>query len=419
MYGVESTIGEPDGTGLQACSAKLPMRGGDALRPRPDAPRILLVRPDHLGDVLLTLPAVAALRRSLPRARITFAVPRGVGAIPRRCPHVDDTRELAFPVLADPLESPGWREVVACQADGLRGCFDVAILPRSSDPWSGRLVAAAGTPIRVGHAHPSTLPYLTAALPFPGDRHVVQEALDACSAAATLLGCRSLGAPAQSEPSLIRPTPADEVEADAVLAMMDPAARDAPLLLHPGSRSAVKNWPPHRWGELAAALRRRHDVVPLVVGGPDERALVNTVVGASGGCARALVGPLSLGGLAALQRRARLVIATDSGPLHLAALVGAPVVGLYGPAHPLQYQPWCPPDRRRVVRAQLPCSPCGAVVAPPCGASSSAPCVLAIEVGAVLDAATELLEGAVPGPPVERDTLADSIDTEWNDPTRP
>jgi ADP-heptose:LPS heptosyltransferase len=85
------------------------------------------------------------------------------------------------------------------------------------------------------------------------------------------------------------------------------------------------------------------------------------------------------------------VVAADSGPLHLAAMMGTPVVGLYGPVSPLEFGPLCPPGRCRVVRVQLPCSPCGTLLDPPCGARAAPACVSGIGVEAVLAAAAELL----------------------------
>ena len=147
---------------------------------------------------------------------------------------------------------------------------------------------------------------------------------------------------------------------------------------------------------MAAALRQRYGVAPLVTGSAAEEDLVRAVVAASGRRAVGLAGRLSLGGLIALLRRVRLLIATDGGPLHLAAAVGTPVVGLYGPADPVMYRPWCPPERRRVVRVQLPCSPCGTLLDPPCGAATEPACVTGITLDAVLTAADELL-AASPG----------------------
>ena len=99
-----------------------------------------------------------------------------------------------------------------------------------------------------------------------------------------------------------------------------------------------------------------------------------------------LAGELPLGMLAALLRRAELVLGADSGPLHLAAAVGAPTVRLFGPTDPGLYGPWGVEGEHCVVRIQLPCSPCGNLVEPPCGAATMPYCMLGITVEQVLSA---------------------------------
>ncbi len=364
----------------------------------PVGPRILLARPDHLGDVLLTLPAALALRRLLPSARIGYVVAPSMAPIVERCPAVDETIAVPFPPPTAPAHPSGWADVVATAATVLADRFDIAILPRVDDPWSGAVVAAAGVPVRIGYAAPATRPFLTLPTELPGHRHVADLALDLARVAARLLGGPSWDGHPQActrsgEPVVpyIVPTPADKAEAAAVLRLQDGADRSGPILLHPGSGWPVKNWPASRWGSLASELRRRYRTVPLVVGGPGEEALVDAVVQASAGAARGVAGRLSLGGLAALQQRARLVIATDSGPLHLASMVGTPVVGLYGPADPQEFGPIGHPDRLRIVRASLPCSPCRILDTPPCGARSAAPCLTLVTVDRVLAAVADLL----------------------------
>jgi ADP-heptose:LPS heptosyltransferase len=351
--------------------------------------RILLARPDHLGDVLLTLPAVMALRSALPGTHIGFLVADGVAPLPRHCPAVDATITAPFPPLSAWPDPAGWADVVAEEAPALRGRFDLAILPRPDDPMSGALVAAADVPIRLGYATPRTRPYLTVALPPPGRRHVAATAADLALAAAEHLGA-PVRADAGGAPCFV-PTADDEGEASSALGASLRDGKGGPIVLHPGSGWPIKNWSTPRWGRLAATIARRYGTSPLVTGGPSERMLVRAVVDASGGRARGLAGILSLGGLAALFRRARLVIATDSGPLHLAAMVGAPVVGLYGPADPIEFGPWCPERRRRIVRVQLACSPCRTLEDPPCGEPVEPRCVREICVEAVLEAAADLL----------------------------
>ena len=82
---------------------------------------------------------------------------------------------------------------------------------------------------------------------------------------------------------------------------------------------------------------------------------------------------------------------TDSGAVHLAAAVGARVVALFGPGDPVMFAPLCPPERRRIVRVGLPCSPCGTLEHPPCGATIEPDCVTGITVDAVLHAAADLM----------------------------
>ena len=350
-------------------------------------PRVLLARPDHLGDVLLTLPAAVALRAALPHAHVAYLVSAHMRRVPRYCPEVDEVLEVPFPPIEATSEPGGWRAIVARHATALRGRFDVALRPRPSDPWSGAVVAAAGIPTRVGYDLPVTRPYLTRALAPPWRLHAVRHALEVARAACTLLGAAWPAEPERAAHTCFVPTEEEEAHASDVAHRLGGDL----VLLHPGSGWRLKNWPPASWGAVAAALGRG-GVTPVVVGGPGETQLVDRVVRASEGRAIGIAGTLSLGALAALQRRARLVIATDSGALHLAAMMGAPVIGLYGPADPEVFAPWPPsPERQRVVRVQLPCSPCGTLIDPPCGAEVDPLCVTDITVEAVLAASVELL----------------------------
>jgi ADP-heptose:LPS heptosyltransferase len=371
--------------------------------------RILLARPDHLGDVLLSLPAAAVLRKSLPDAHISYLVSPGVAEVPRHCPHVDATYTAPFPPLTGWPYPPGWEEVAQREAAALRGRFDLALLTRPDDPVSGLLVAMAGIPLRLGYDSPRTRPYLTAALPAPDRRHVVTLALDLAAAAAGCLGAQG-PMPVEISPleaPCFAPWRAEEEEGERLLRGLAASCGTSPVLLHPGSGWPLKSWPVSRWGELAARLRCRYGVKPLVICGPGEQGMERAIVEASRGCA---LGPgpgpgtwLSLGALAWLQQRARLVIAMDGGPLHLAAAMGTPVIGLYGPADPLEFGPWCPAQRRRVVKVELPCSPCRTLVDPPCGATAWPACLTGITVEAVMDA----VEGLPGYPERTRDYVLD------------
>ena len=352
-------------------------------------PRLLLARPDHLGDVLLTLPAAGLLRQVLPTARITYLVGEAGKDAASHCPYVDAVLVAPFPPPDAPFDGEEWACIVGSERRRLEGRFDIALVFRPDDPWSGTLVAAAGIPARLGYDRPETRPFLTHALTLSPRRHARLMAVDLAIDALEHLGFSAPRLPQISVADCVRPTEAEQIEAVARLREAD--IDDRPIVLHPGSGWPLKNWPSQHWGTVAAALASRHHTAPLVVGGPAESALAAAVVEASGRRAVTLNRPLSLGGLAALHRMARLVIATDSGALHLAAMMDTPVVGLYGPADPLVFTPGTAAHRQRLVWIGLPCSPCGRLDTPPCGAITEPACITAISVEAVLKATEELL----------------------------
>jgi ADP-heptose:LPS heptosyltransferase len=354
-------------------------------------PRILIARPDHLGDVLLTVPGAVALRAAIPGAHISFLVTTEMGDVIRHCPEIDQALTLPFPRLAGSPDPAIWTSIVSQTAPTLRGCFDLIILSRPEDPWSGELAVAAGIPIRIGYATPATEPFLTHAVPFHEEGHAVMQTVNLIEVAANCLSATIPSNGGMAAAGNFVPTPLEEVIAERVI-LEAPAAGANPIVFQPGSGWPLKNWVPERWGELAIKIRRRWGMTPLVPGGPGEDALVEAVVEASDGAAYGLAGRLSVGALAALYRRASVVIGIDSGPVHLAVMVGTPVIGLYGPLDPLKWGPWCPPDSHRIVRVQLSCSPCDCIFDPPCGVPIEPPCSTGITVEAVLTAAEDFID---------------------------
>jgi ADP-heptose:LPS heptosyltransferase len=131
------------------------------------------------------------------------------------------------------------------------------------------------------------------------------------------------------------------------------AGRDV-VILNPGGGWAGKLWPPEKFGALAGALRER-GLQSLVTWGPGEKPLAERVAAAAGGAAQVCF-PTTLREYAELARRSRLVVAADTGPLHVACAVGTPVVGLYGPTDPSRNGPFHHDDV--TVRRTPPCAPC-------------------------------------------------------------
>ncbi len=362
------------------------------------APRVLIANPGHLGDLLLSLPAVTALRAALPDAHLAMLVARPFAGVARCCPDVDEVIALSFPRLRPDLAALDGAERDRGVA-ALEGRFDIAILCRSHDPWCGELTTLAGIPARVGYAVSEMALFLTHLVPYDERPHMALQALRLTQRAAAHLGAPPgdldamaslVGPPARVR---LEPDGADEALVAALLREL-PSAGARPIVLQPGSSMPVKSWPPECWGRLAGELRRRYGVTPLVHGGPGESGLVASIVAAGRGACHPIAEQLSIGALAALLRRSAVLVAVDSGPLHLAAVVGLPVVGLYGPLPTSHWSPWCEPERRRIVRVALACSPCDRMFAPPCGATVDAACMTAITVDAVAKAVGALLDGS-------------------------
>jgi ADP-heptose:LPS heptosyltransferase len=180
------------------------------------------------------------------------------------------------------------------------------------------------------------------------------------------------------------PLPAMDAESGRVSAQVDALGLRRFVILNPGGGWGTKQWPAERFGALAKALSGR-GLASLVTWGPGEEALADRVVAASDGAATRGF-PTTLRELVALVRRATLLVAADTGPLHLACAVGAPVVGLYGPTDPARNGPFGAADV--VVRRVPPCAPCHRRDCPHAGVMAEIP------VGEVLAAVERRLAAA-------------------------
>jgi heptosyltransferase-1 len=114
-------------------------------------------------------------------------------------------------------------------------------------------------------------------------------------------------------------------------------------MVNPGAAWPNKRWHPERFGAVARAIRDRHALRSVVIWGPGERELADRVVAASHGAAFAAP-PTSIADLFAISGAASLMVSGDTGPLHIAAAYGTPIVGVYGPTDPARNGPWSADD---------------------------------------------------------------------------
>jgi ADP-heptose:LPS heptosyltransferase len=162
--------------------------------------------------------------------------------------------------------------------------------------------------------------------------------------------------------------------------------------VHVSGGRAIKQWPPERFAEVAARLADVRGAVIVATGSPSDRALVSDLQAAL--APRLVIDASAADGLlvsAALLARLDILITGDTSPMHLASAVATPVIAVFGPSDPARYAPSGPLDR--VVRIDLPCSPCNRIRRPPARCVGHTPdCLAGITSDAIFDAASSVLD---------------------------
>ena len=292
------------------------------------------MRTDHLGDMLLTLPMATAIKTALPACRVSvLASPLNAEAA-RHHPHVDE-------VVLDAQEAKGsnlqgvnelGRRLRARQCDA---AVVVHATPRLA------LAACLGRiPIRVGTA------YRAYSLLFNRRVRQHRRASNKHEAELNVELLQALGIRAVAPPRALWRVEAQDRDSVAELLRSFGIETKSFVVLHPGSAGSSMNWAPQQYAELGCALAGA-GVRVVVSGGPTETALTHQVVtaigaGAIGANAVDLGGRLTLPQLAALLEQATAFVGSSTGPTHLAAAVGTPVVGLYPPLRSTLPQRWRP-----------------------------------------------------------------------------
>lgn len=328
------------------------------LYPRPQAistslRSVLLIRPDHLGDVLFLTPALHALRRRLPQARLTLLVGPWSQAVMAGNPDLDEVLTCPFPAFErQPKRS--WTAPYALLRDTARQLrsrgYDAALVLRFDHWWGAWLVAAAGIPRRIGYDRPEVRPFLTQSLTYEAHRHEVEQN-------GRLLAYLAPGLEQDLGPLRFTVSQADRDWATDWLAGHGLQADQPLVAIHPGAGATVKQWPVSAWVQVAVRLAEDGARI-MLTGSAAERPLTQAVAAGLPQGALDAAGETSLGRLAALYERAAVVLGPDCGPLHLAVAVGTPTVHLYGPADPAKFGPWGDPARHIVLKTNWTCAPC-------------------------------------------------------------
>jgi heptosyltransferase I len=288
-------------------------------------PRIVLVRLSSLGDIVHTLPAAAALRDSFPPARLDWIID------PRWARLLQGNPDLSDVVCLDRSGAAG----IAATAQKLRKAKYTCAIDFQGLYKSALLAFASGAPQRIGFQFSYAREGLAALLYTdrlnPSGAHKVEHNLTLAAGAGAKIAAPRFPLTIRSE------------DDDAIERALAEAKLDEFFVLNPGGGWISKCWPAERYGALHLLLARRYGWRGVVSVGPGEEGLARKVVETSGD-PPAISLTLPLGPLMALLRRAKFVVSADTGPLHLASALGAPVVGLYGPTDPSRNGPYSTED---------------------------------------------------------------------------
>jgi lipopolysaccharide heptosyltransferase II len=357
--------------------------------PWQQARRILCVRLDSLGDVLMCTPAMRALRQAVPGRTLTLlGSPSGAAALPF-IPELGDAIAWSAPWTRSAAPSPDFATDPAPIATLAAGAFDAAVIfttyTQSALP-AALLCQLAGIPLRLAHCRENPYDLLTDWIPDPEPATLVRHEVQRQLALVQRVGCRS------AEPGLsFVPRPADVAAARTRLdaAGIDP---DRPwILLHPGASAASRRYPPGHWAHVLRLLAQEVQLPLVLTGSAAESELVDGIQFASAVPAVSLAGRLSLGELGAALRLAAVAVTNNTGPAHMAAAVGTPVVDLYALTNP-QHTPWN--VRNRVLFHDVPCRFCYKSTCP----EGHQACLAGIAPQRVVDAVRDLLEATHAAP---------------------
>ncbi|MCW5978434.1 MAG: glycosyltransferase family 9 protein [Bryobacteraceae bacterium] len=287
--------------------------------------RVLAVKLSSMGDVVHATPCLKAIRRRFPRAEILMAVEKRFAAVVRNNPHVDSLIEAP---VRDARALSLLRTYARLRLDFMRRRIDLAIDfqgNRKSAVW----IYACGARVKAGRGDNR-----------PGWQHAVlpdlnQHAVRVCVAVAA-----AAGIPVDDPDPEVFVSPEDD---DALRAILQSAGVPAEgfVAINPFAAWKSKRWPLERYARLMERIRKEADVPMIVTGGPgEEQQAAELMRMLAPGTATDLTGRLTLDEALCLYRRSRLMVTGDSGPMHVAAALGTPVVALFGPTQPERTGPW-------------------------------------------------------------------------------
>ena len=330
-------------------------------------PRILVIRPDHLGDLVLATPVLNALKEHAPDAHITMMVGPWSREVVARHPAIDHVLTCPFPGFQRAAQKPlAPYKLLFQTARQLKSAhYDLAINLRYDFWWGAALIYLAGIPRRVGYAIQPGKPFLNDALDFPQPEHATVSNLRLTSASLHDLGYKQLEAPYTPDryPLHFVATQEEQNWIDEHLAEAGITKEMPVVVIHPGTGAAVKLWRNEAWQHCANRITTTQQVRIVLTGSKSERPMLEAIAHGMD-ITPLILSEMTIGQLAAMLKRAKLVLGVDSGPLHLAVAQNTPTLQLFGPTDERIFGPWVIPEQHVVVRATQKCPGCPTI---PCG----------------------------------------------------
>jgi predicted lipopolysaccharide heptosyltransferase III len=283
---------------------------------------ILVIKLRYIGDVLLATPTLQALKASYPASRLTVIVNRGTEDILLMNPHVDELVPLDKGSIA-----AQWRFVSGLRRRGFDAVIDLTDADRSAF-----LSWMSGAPVRIGFNDEHRLRgwCYTAVAQGASAIHRIERDLAALA---------PLGIPASDCIPRLWLSADDETRAADLLSGLGIRPDRAFVVLQPGARYWFKAWPCERFAELADRLAEQYRFQIVIGGTQQEAGLAQQIVHAAKSRPVSMAGLAGVRTFAAVLKRSALFVGNDSGAMHIATAVGAPVVALFGPSNPAEWGP--------------------------------------------------------------------------------
>lgn len=336
---------------------------------------VLIIRPGGIGDAIHLVPAIQAVRKQYPSAKITVLAERRNASAFHLCPEIHNILLYDRP-----------SQLVSA----LRGSYDVVIDTEQWHRLSAVVARLTRAPMLIGFATNERARLFTHPIAYSHDDYEIDSFLNLLA---------PLGIDSRELPERFLTVPDDAIRA--VTPLLEPLAGTLFVAIFPGASIPERRWGADRFRRVSEMLMA-FGVGIVVVGGKEDREQGEVIV--SSGIGLNLAGRTSLSETAAIIERSALLISADSGVLHIAVGLGKPTVSLFGPGRSKKWAPGG--ERHLVINKGLPCSPCTTFgTTPPCPANAR--CMEEITVDEVFNAAMMLLTatGALPSSCCKKDWI--------------